>query len=191
MGTEVNYHYFAVMNSQFAKKTMDELGRLNREEALNNRHFPIWVLLDDVRSMNNVGSVFRTSDSFNIDGIYLCGFTPQPPHRDIHKTALGATETVTWKQEQDITIAIQDLKQQGYTIIAIEQTHNSTWLHDYPFEQNKKIAVIFGNEVIGVSDAALALCDAVIEIPQFGSKHSLNISVTTGIILWEAAKPYA
>lgn len=182
--------YFAVMKANFTKKTMDELGRLHKEEAIKNEHFPIWAILDDVRSMNNVGSVFRTADSFNLSGIILGGYTPQPPHRDIHKTALGATETVTWKHAQDITTALLELKEDGYTVIAIEQTHNSTWLQEYNFTADKKMAFIFGNEVTGVSDAALALCDAVIEIPQFGSKHSLNISVTTGIILWEAAKAF-
>lgn len=178
------------MNEAYHKKSMEELGRVTQQEALAKEHFPIWILLDDVRSMNNVGSVFRTSDSFNIDGIMLCGFTPQPPHRDIHKTALGATETVKWEHHADITIGINELKSKGYKIFAVEQTHNSTWLQDFQMNNNEKYAFIFGNEVTGVSDQALALCDGVIEIPQFGSKHSLNIAVTTGIIIWHAAKTY-
>jgi 23S rRNA (guanosine2251-2'-O)-methyltransferase len=175
----------SIMSKDFIKKTMEELDRLDQNAAKNSSHFPIWILLDDVRSMNNVGSVFRTADSFNVSGIYLCGFTPQPPHRDIHKTALGATESVNWKYEQDITIAIESLKQEGYKIFGIEQTHNSIWLQDMHLHTHSQTAFIFGNEVTGVSDKALALCDGVIEIPQFGSKHSLNIAITTGIVVWE------
>ncbi len=169
---------------------MDELGRLDAASAIQNDHFSVWAILDDVRSMHNVGAVFRTADSFNLAGIYLCGVTPQPPHRDIHKTALGATESVQWIYQKDITIAIHQLKDQGYTIIGIEQTHNSEWLQSYNFTKDQKVALIFGNEVTGVSDTALALCDHVIEIPQFGAKHSLNISVSAGILLWEAVKVY-
>lgn len=167
---------------------MDELGRLDTQTAKHNEHFPVWVLLDDVRSMNNVGSVFRTADSFNIAGVYLCGFTPRPPHRDIHKTALGATESVHWAYQEDIVTAITELKEQGYMIVGVEQTHNSLWLQNVQTEVAGKVALIFGNEVTGVSDRALALCDKVIEIPQFGAKHSLNISVSMGVVVWECVR---
>jgi len=167
---------------------MEELNRLDIAGALSAEHFPLIVLLDDVRSMHNVGSAFRTADAFNIESIYLCGYTPQPPHRDIHKTALGATETVAWHYERDITFAINKLKDKGYKIFAIEQVHGSTLLQNAAFARNEKTAFIFGNEVSGVSDGALALCDSCIEIPQWGSKHSLNIAVTVGVVLWEAVK---
>jgi 23S rRNA (guanosine2251-2'-O)-methyltransferase len=174
----------------FEKKSMEALGRLDAISAINNEHFPVWAVLDDVRSMHNVGAVFRTADSFNLSGIYLCGVTPQPPHRDIHKTALGATESVHWQYAVSAVHAIQALKKDGYTIIGVEQTHNSKWLNAYPFKAQDKIALVLGNEVHGVSDEALALCDSVIEIPQFGSKHSLNISVAAGVVLWEAVSVY-
>lgn len=167
---------------------MEELNRLDIAGVLAADHFPFIVLLDDVRSMHNVGSVFRTADAFNIESIYLCGYTPKPPHRDIHKTALGATETVVWQYEPDITVAIKTLKNKGYEILAIEQVHGSILLQDADFSREKKAAFIFGNEVSGVSDAALVLCDKCIEIPQWGSKHSLNIAVTAGVVLWEAVK---
>lgn len=171
---------------------MEELNRLSKDEAAQAAHFPIVILLDDVRSMHNVGSAFRTADAFAIEKIYLCGFTPQPPHRDIHKTALGATETVQWEYYENIASALEELKNSGYTILAVEQVHNSKMLHHVQFDMTQeKVAFIFGNEVSGVSDAALALCDDCIEIPQWGSKHSLNISVTVGIVLWEAVKSAA
>ena len=177
-------------NELFQKKSMEELGRLDAQSAKTNEHFPIWIILDGVRSMHNVGAVFRTADSFNLSGIYLCGFTPKPPHRDIHKTALGATESVIWHYDKDVTASILKLKSEGYKIIGVEQTHNSVWLQDYPYSINDKVALVMGNEVSGVSDEALALCDAVIEIPQFGAKHSLNISVATGVVLWEMVRIY-
>lgn len=169
---------------------MDELGRIDAEMNKSVEKFPIYIILDDVRSMNNVGSVFRTGDALGVAGIKLCGFTPQPPHRDIHKTALGATETVKWEYAATVVDAIKELKKLGYKIVAIEQTHNSTWLQDFQIVEQEKIAIIMGNEVVGVSDDALALCDAVIEVPQFGSKHSLNISVTTGVVLWDLVRRY-
>ena len=176
-------------NTNFPKKTMEELNRLSKEEAKSSDHFPIVILLDDVRSMHNVGSAFRTADAFAVEKMVLCGYTPQPPHRDIHKTALGATETVAWRYEQDISTVLAQLKEEGYRLFAIEQAHNSIALQDFKIaNKEEKIAFVFGNEVSGVSDAALALCDGCIEIPQWGSKHSLNISVTVGIVLWEAVK---
>lgn len=167
---------------------MDELQRAEAGSINEDSRFPVFVVLDDVRSMHNVGSAFRTADAFHAKGIYLCGFTPRPPHRDIHKTALGATETVPWKYEENISTAIENLKEDGYEIWAVEQVHNSISLQDCHFANDKKIALVFGNEVTGVSDTALALCNGCIEIPQWGTKHSLNISVTVGVVLWEMVK---
>lgn len=138
--------------------------------------------------MNNVGSVFRTADAFLMEGIVLCGYTPRPPHRDIQKTALGATETVAWSYAPDITSALQELKDKGYRICAVEQTEGSTLLHKWEVRPGEKWALILGNEVEGVQEAALAFCDAAVEIPQSGMKHSLNISVAAGIVLWELYK---
>jgi tRNA G18 (ribose-2'-O)-methylase SpoU len=168
----------------FEKKSMTELNRIAKEAYTHHINNEIILILDDVRSMHNVGSAFRTADGFGIKAIYLVGFTPTPPHRDIHKTALGATETVPWKHFETIGAAIQAAKEEQFEIIAVEQTHNSTALNTYTYKQ-EKIALIFGNEVAGVSDAALNLASACIEIPQYGSKHSFNISVSIGIVLWE------
>lgn len=178
------------MDVQFRKKTMDELERLSVEEFRATNKIPIVIILDEVRSMHNVGSVFRTADGFSIAEIILCGLTPQPPHRDIQKTALGATETVKWQHVPDTVTAIRSLQNKGYKIIAIEQTHHSTPLHTFNFQHSQPYALIFGHEVHGVSEEALLLCDHVIEIPQTGSKHSFNISVSAGIVLWEFAKYY-
>jgi 23S rRNA (guanosine2251-2'-O)-methyltransferase len=167
------------------KLSMDELNRKSVEEFKGSKKFPIIVILDNIRSMHNVGSVFRTADAFLLQGIYLCGYTPQPPHRDINKTALGATETVDWKYFATVTEAIQSLRDADYKIFAIEQVENSISLQKFSLEQYDKLAVIFGNEVSGVGDEALKLCDGSIEIPQSGMKHSLNISVAAGIVLWE------
>jgi tRNA G18 (ribose-2'-O)-methylase SpoU len=167
------------------KKTMAELNRLSVEEFKTHEKSNVVVVLDNVRSMHNVGSVFRTSDAFLIKEIILCGVTPQPPHRDIHKTALGATESVQWSYEKESVAAIKRLKEKGYKILAIEQVHDSISLSEFKRTTNEKIVFVFGNEVQGVSDEVLALCDACIEIPQSGSKHSFNISVSVGIVLWE------
>ena len=168
---------------------MEELNRATAGTLPDDSRFPVYLVLDDVRSMHNVGSAFRTADAFNAKGIYLCGYTPRPPHRDIHKTALGATETVPWIYDEQIVHALEELRSKGYKIWAVEQVHNSISLENSPFSNpDEKIALIFGNEVTGVSDAALALCDGCIEIPQWGTKHSLNISVTVGIVLWEIVK---
>jgi tRNA G18 (ribose-2'-O)-methylase SpoU len=175
----------------FVKKTMDELNRAPAGSTDEASRFPVYVVLDDVRSMHNVGSCFRTGDAFHINGIALCGYTPRPPHRDIHKTALGATETVPWTYFEEVTAALKALKDQGYKIYAVEQVHNSIPLQDMTFSTEQKIALVFGNEVSGVSDAALALCDGSLEIPQWGTKHSLNISVTVGIVLWEWVRKQA
>jgi 23S rRNA (guanosine2251-2'-O)-methyltransferase len=164
-----------------------ELGRMSVDEFKRSTKLPLMVVLDNVRSMHNVGSVFRTADAFLLNGIYLCGYTPQPPHRDIQKTALGATETVAWTYAQDIADAIRELKELDYKIWAVEQTVDSIPLQDFNPGAQDKIALILGNEVEGVGEQVLALCDGVLEIPQFGTKHSLNVSVAAGIVLWEVA----
>ena len=172
------------------KKTMDELERMSPIEFKQSEKLPIVVVLDEVRRMHNVGSVFRTSDGFLIESIYLCGLTPQPPHRDIQKTALGATETVAWKHVTSTQQAIDELKQKGFTVIAIEQVHNSIPLHQFKIDKSKKYAIVFGHEVNGVQEEIINQCDFSIEIPQLGSKHSLNISVSAGMVIWEMAKGY-
>jgi 23S rRNA (guanosine2251-2'-O)-methyltransferase len=169
-------------------KKYTELNRKTVGEFRESAKFPLVVVLDNVRSMHNVGSVFRTADAFLISGIWLCGYTPRPPHRDIHKTALGATETVEWKYAENTVAAIQALKQEGYKIFAVEQVEKSIPLHEFSSEKPVKMVVVFGNELTGVDPEVLKLCDGSIEIPQFGMKHSLNISVAAGIVLWEITK---
>ena len=166
------------------KLSMDELNRMSVEEFKLSQKKKIIVVLDNIRSMHNVGSVFRTSDAFLIEAICICGFTAQPPHRDINKTALGATETVNWIYYENTVDAIAELKQNNYTIYAVEQTEGSISLEIFEATE-KPIAVVFGNEVEGVSDDVLQLVDGCIEIPQLGMKHSLNISVAAGIVLWK------
>jgi len=168
-------------------KKYTELNRKTVDEFRESEKFPLIVVLDNVRSMHNVGSVFRTADAFLISGIWLCGYTPRPPHRDIHKTALGATETVAWQYAEKATDAIQGLKDEGYSIFAVEQVEKSIPLHEFSYTNAGKTAVVFGNEVTGIGPEVLKLCDGSIEIPQFGMKHSLNISVAAGIVLWELA----
>lgn len=163
----------------------EELGRKSVEEFRTGNKLPVIVVLDDVRSMHNIGSVFRTSDAFMVEKILLCGITATPPHREISKTALGATESVEWKYYQHIQDAINELKNAGYKILCIEQAEGSTYLTDFTPEQDTKYAVVFGNEVNGVSQAVVDTCDLCVEIPQFGTKHSFNISVTAGIVLYE------
>ena len=167
---------------------MDELERKSAEQMRSADKHPVIVILDDVRSMHNVGSVFRTCDAFAAEALYLCGYTPLPPHRDIHKTALGATESVTWKHFPTTLDAIAQCKQDGYKVMAVEQAHNSISLTELNYDKTQKIALILGNEVAGVSDEALLAADGCIEIPQWGSKHSLNISVTAGVVLWEMVR---
>ncbi|MBL7735178.1 MAG: RNA methyltransferase [Chitinophagaceae bacterium] len=167
---------------------MEELNRKTVGEFKASEKFPIVVALDNIRSMHNVGSVFRTADAFLAQGICLCGFTPRPPHRDIQKTALGATETVEWKYFATTLEAVSDLKKQGYAVFAVEQVEKSIPLQEFSLKAPGKLAVIFGNEVSGVDQEILELCDGCIEIPQWGMKHSLNISVAAGIVLWELAR---
>ncbi|MBI1781878.1 MAG: RNA methyltransferase [Sphingobacteriales bacterium] len=167
---------------------MEELNRKSVSEFKRSEKFPVVVVLDNIRSMHNVGSVFRTADAFLLQGIYLCGYTPQPPHRDINKTALGATETVEWKYYQQTTDAVKELKEEGYKVFAIEQVENSIMLDKLLMDEVEKIAVVFGNEVSGVEQEVIKWCDGCIEIPQLGMKHSLNISVAAGIVLWEIVR---
>lgn len=170
------------------KLSMDELGRKTVEEFKQASKNPVVAVLDNIRSMHNVGSVFRTADAFLAEGVVLCGYTPQPPHRDIHKTALGATETVDWIYTATTVEAVQQLKAEGYRILGIEQTEGSISLETYTPVPGEKIAVVFGNEVEGVDQEVLKQCDGCLEIPQLGMKHSLNISVAAGIVLWKLSE---
>lgn len=178
------------------KLTMDELGRKSVADFKLADKKPLVVVMDNIRSMHNVGSVFRTSDAFLIAGICLCGFTPQPPHRDIQKTALGATESVDWLYYENTKDAVLALKEQGYKVFAIEQTQGSISLENFKNHikeksnnnSNNALAFVFGNEVEGVSEEVLAICDGAVEIPQYGMKHSLNISVAAAIVLWEMVR---
>ncbi|MEY2649127.1 MAG: hypothetical protein RL282_1840 [Bacteroidota bacterium] len=167
---------------------MDELQRLSQKDFQEAEKHPVTILLDNVRSMHNVGSVFRTADAFRVEKILLGGYTPKPPHRDIQKTALGATETVQWEACEDAVLAIEKLKNEGYRVLAVEQTHDSFLLQELQLGKGEKTALVFGNEAEGVSESCLAACDGAVEIPQFGSKHSFNISVSAGIVLWEVYK---
>jgi 23S rRNA (guanosine2251-2'-O)-methyltransferase len=171
------------------KLSMDELGRKTVAEFKHAEKNPIIAVLDNIRSMHNVGSVFRTADAFLIEAVCLCGYTPQPPHRDIHKTALGATETVDWLYYPQTTLAVADLKARGYTVYGIEQAVGSISLENFKAAPGEKMAVVFGNEVEGVQTEVLQMCDGCIEIPQLGMKHSLNISVAAGIALWKLSEP--
>ncbi|ASW75291.1 RNA methyltransferase [Chryseobacterium piperi] len=170
------------------KLKLEELNRIDVETFKKVKKIPLIIVLDNIRSMHNVGATFRTADAFLIEKIILCGITPQPPHREIHKAALGATESVDWAHEKDINTTIQDLKSQGFEIIGIEQTSNSTMITDFNIDKTKKYALILGNEVEGISDEALENIDVFLEIPQLGTKHSLNVSVCGGIVMWEFAK---
>jgi 23S rRNA (guanosine2251-2'-O)-methyltransferase len=167
------------------KLKLDELNRVDLAEFKSQEKLPVVVVLDNVRSMHNVGSVFRTADGFSIEKVVLCGITAQPPHREIEKTALGATISVDWQFFEDTLTAIESLKNDGYEIIAIEQAENSTMLNIFKPKDNQKYALIFGNEVNGVSDEVMQVIDECIEIPQFGTKHSFNIVISAGIVLWD------
>tara|TARA_R110000868_G_C10596542_1_gene740061 strand:+ start:111 stop:641 length:531 start_codon:yes stop_codon:yes gene_type:complete len=162
-----------------------ELDRLNVEEFKQVEKTPICIVLDNVRSLNNIGSVFRTADAFLIEKIYLCGITATPPHKDIHKTALGATDSVAWEHRESTMELLEELREEGYTSLALEQAENAVMLNDFKVEENKKYALIFGNEVKGVSQEVVSASDLVLEIPQYGTKHSLNISVSVGIVVWD------
>jgi 23S rRNA (guanosine2251-2'-O)-methyltransferase len=170
------------------KLKLEELNRLSIDEFKQIDKLAVSMILDNVRSLHNVGSAFRTADAFRMEKIYLTGITGQPPHREIEKTALGATESVAWEYHEKPESIVQSLKNQGYKIIAVEQTTESQPLQKFGFMVNEKICLVFGNEIHGVSDPVIDLCDAAIEIPQAGTKHSLNISVCVGIVLWEVFK---
>tara|TARA_B100000795_G_scaffold268724_1_gene256311 strand:- start:1389 stop:1913 length:525 start_codon:yes stop_codon:yes gene_type:complete len=163
----------------------NELGRISISAFKNTKKTPIIVILDGIRSLNNVGSVFRTSDAFLIEKIYLCGITATPPNREIHKTALGATESVDWEYKEDALALVKELKSEGVLIAAIEQVENSIMLDEFSLKGASKVAVIFGNEVKGVQQEVVSASDYCVEIPQKGTKHSLNISVSCGIVLWD------
>ncbi len=172
------------------KLKITELNRLSAEEFRQAEKIPLIVVLDNVRSLHNVGSVFRTSDAFLVESVYLCGITSVPPHAEIHKTALGAENSVNWKYYEETTGAVSKLKDDGYLVYAVEQAEGSTSLENLNTDDDKKYAVVFGNEVKGVQQSVLDICDACIEIPQYGTKHSLNVSVTAGIVIWEMAKKH-
>ncbi len=163
---------------------MSDLNRKSPEQFKEAAKVPIVIILDNVRSMNNIGSVFRTADAFLLQAIYLCGVTATPPHREIHKTALGATETVSWKHFPTTIDAVNELKNNGFTVYAVEQAENSIMLDKFDIP-SKKIALVFGNEISGVEQNVLDSCEAFIEIPQYGTKHSINLAVSVGIVVWE------
>jgi tRNA G18 (ribose-2'-O)-methylase SpoU len=162
-----------------------ELERLAVKEFKSAKKTPLIVILDNIRSLNNIGSVFRTSDAFLIEKIYLCGITAKPPHKDIHKTALGATDSVDWEHVEDTIKLVKKLQAEGILVASIEQAENSVQLQNFSPSKNKKLAIIFGNEVKGVQQQIVSISDYRIEIPQYGTKHSLNISVSCGVVLWE------
>lgn len=167
------------------KLTNEELGRLDIESFRKEDKNQLIAILDNVRSLNNIGSVFRTADAFAIEAVYLCGITAKPPHREINKTALGATESVNWTFFEDTQTAVKKLKEDGWKVYAIEQTENSIMLNEFKPLSDEKIALIFGHEVKGVEQKVINQCDGVIEIPQKGTKHSLNISVSAGVVIWD------
>jgi len=167
------------------KLKLDELNRVSIAEFKARKKFPVVVVLDNVRSMHNIGSIFRTADGFAVEQVCLCGITAQPPHREIEKTALGATQSINWTYYNNTLDAVNSLRNDGYLIIAVEQAEDSTMLNEFNLQEDKKYALIFGNEVNGVNDDVMQIIDACIEIPQFGTKHSFNIVVSAGIVLWD------
>ena len=167
------------------KLKITEMNRISVEEFKEARKLPLVVVLDNIRSLHNIGSVFRTSDAFRIECIYLCGITATPPHPEMHKTALGAEFTVDWRYVNNTVEAVDNLRGEGYTILSIEQAEGSTMLNDLVLDRSKKYAVVLGNEVKGVQQEVIDHSDGCIEIPQYGTKHSLNVSVTAGIIIWD------
>ena len=170
------------------KLNTEEIVRLTPEEFKETPKIPLVVILDNVRSLHNVGSVFRTSDAYCVEKVILCGITATPPNAEIHKSALGAEFSVDWAYYKETTEAVNELKQAGYTILAIEQAHDSINMDTFKAEKGNKYAVILGNEVKGVQQSVIDLSDDCLELPQFGTKHSLNVSVTAGIVIWEFAK---
>ena len=175
------------------KLTMLEMGRINAEEFKSAKKMPLIIILDNVRSLNNIGSVFRTSDAFRVESIYLCGISSPPPSPEIHKTALGAEDSVDWKYYEDTHEAVKELQSAGYKVLAIEQCEGSTMLDTWTpdFSDMNGYAVVMGNEVKGVQQSVVDMCDGCLEIPQFGTKHSLNVSVTTGLVIWDFFKSFS
>ena len=169
-------------NSELERKSIDDFKKSEKT--------PLILVLDDIRSLHNIGSVFRTADAFLIEKIILCGITATPPNKEIHKTALGATETVAWEHHENVLEVIANLKEENIITLAIEQVESSVFLQDFKVDKKQKYALIFGNEVYGVAQEAVALCDGCIEIPQLGTKHSLNISVSAGIVVWDLFKQF-
>jgi tRNA G18 (ribose-2'-O)-methylase SpoU len=186
-GKETSCH---LINNMNRKLKLWELERVSDEEFRQQEKFPLIVILNDIRSLNNIGSFFLTADAFNVEKIYLCGITATPPHRDIQKTALGATETIDWEHRLSIVDLVKELKADGVNVCSIEQAEKTTHLNKIDELNGEKFALIFGNEVNGVDQDAIDLSDHIIEIPQFGTKHSLNVSVCAGVVLWEFAKRY-
>lgn len=170
------------------KLKITELNRISIEEFKEAKKLPLVIVLDNIRSMHNIGSVFRTSDAFRIECIYLCGITAVPPHPEMHKTALGAEYTVNWKYVNNTVEAVDNLKQEGYQVYSIEQAEGSVMLDELTLDRNQKYAIVMGNEVKGVQQEVINHSDGCIEIPQYGTKHSLNVSVTTGIVIWDLFK---
>jgi 23S rRNA (guanosine2251-2'-O)-methyltransferase len=170
------------------KLKLEELGRITPEKFRDKEKFPVCVVLDNIRSLHNVGSVFRSADAFCVDKLWLCGYTPQPPNREIRKTAIGAEETVAWEYAADAVALAKQLKADGWKLVVVEQTDASVSLPDFHAANGARIALVLGNEVDGVQAGIVDLCDAAVEIPQFGTKHSLNVSVAAGIVLYEVVK---
>jgi 23S rRNA (guanosine2251-2'-O)-methyltransferase len=168
------------------KLTMAELNRVAVADFKSTPKSPVVLVLDNVRSMHNVGAIFRTADAFALSNIWLCGITPCPPHREITKTALGSEESMAWEYADETVAAVAALKQAGYQVVAVEQTTDSVALPQFQPTPGQPLALVLGNEVFGVDDAVLALCNLAVEIPQFGTKHSLNVGVAAGVVLWDA-----
>ncbi|MBP6871504.1 MAG: RNA methyltransferase [Bacteroidales bacterium] len=167
------------------KRSMAELERISAEQFKMAEKMPVVIVLDDVRSAYNVGSIFRTADAFRIEGIRICGISARPPHKDISKTALGATESVDWKYYSAVEEAVAGLRNAGFRIYAVEQADESVFLQDFTPARDEKIAIVFGHEVFGVKEEVLKMADGCIEIPQFGTKHSFNVAISAGIVLWD------
>ena len=169
------------------KLTNEELDRKSVTEFRASEKSPFIIVLDNVRSLNNIGSIFRTADAFLVEGLWLCGITATPPHREIHKTALGATESVAWRYFANTAEAVRELRESGYVVVSVEQAEGSVSLDRFVAEPGKKYALVFGHEIKGVSDEVVDMSDTCIEIPQYGTKHSFNVAVSAGIVLWELA----
>jgi 23S rRNA (guanosine2251-2'-O)-methyltransferase len=180
----IGHQEFKIIPGMKKLKT-SELNRISVADFQGAPKNPVVVVLDNIRSMNNIGSVFRTCDAFRVEKLLLCGITATPPHREIQKTALDATESVIWEYYEDTVAAVKILKKMGYNIFAVEQTDQSEFLHTIRINPNEKIVLIFGNEINGIAEEVLNICDLALEIPQFGTKHSLNVAVSAGIVLWD------